>query len=115
MENREELPERTASSHVSRMTGSTEPGAEPRYEIVQQQMSYGTLSEKAGERTRGREREKKKRERERERERGGREREKKRGRERKEREGERDGVGGRKSERAVETRLVDIEKKNKEV
>ncbi|RUS77233.1 hypothetical protein EGW08_015008 [Elysia chlorotica] len=48
MEDRSELPDRTASSHLTRMTGSNEPMADPKYEIVQQQMSYGTLSERAG-------------------------------------------------------------------
>ena len=48
MENREELPERAASAHVTRMCGSIEPGADPKYEIVQQSSSYGTLSERAG-------------------------------------------------------------------
>ncbi|GFR99216.1 Dyp-type peroxidase YfeX-like protein [Elysia marginata] len=48
MDNREEVPDRTATSHLTRMTGSKEPCAEPKYEIVQQCMSYGTLSERAG-------------------------------------------------------------------
>ncbi|GFO45888.1 Dyp-type peroxidase yfex-like protein [Plakobranchus ocellatus] len=48
MESGEELEERSPSSHLTRITGSSEPGAEPKYEIVQQNMSYGTLSERAG-------------------------------------------------------------------
>ncbi|KAK0046161.1 deferrochelatase/peroxidase YfeX [Biomphalaria pfeifferi] len=43
-----ELCNKSCSSHVARMNGSTEMNAPPQFEIVRQSQSYGTFSDKAG-------------------------------------------------------------------
>ncbi|KAH9492514.1 hypothetical protein Btru_046302 [Bulinus truncatus] len=43
-----ELSNKSCSSHVARMNGSTEVNSPPSFEIVRQSQSYGTFSDKAG-------------------------------------------------------------------
>lgn len=43
-----ELANKSITSHVARMNGSTEKESTPQQEIVRQSQSYGSFSEKAG-------------------------------------------------------------------
>jgi len=49
MEHGNELKSKSITSHVARMTGSTEMGAPPTYEIVRQSQNFGSMATDAGQ------------------------------------------------------------------